>query len=133
MKRVCIIVFALVLCCSINAQIPDRFIGSWDCFCPEARSGYEDVNFEIKQDTVFVTYNDESFSCTSDWEKMGSYTLRFGYFMGNDVEISMHFDDDSNPICMAYWNFQAEGDARVFIVEAQVFIVKAPRFKMGIN
>ena len=108
MKRICIIALTLALCCSINAQIPDKFIGRWNSFCADAQDGYQYTTMEIKKDTVLVIHKDDSkddsFVYTCEWVVLGSDTLRFRYNPLLEVVVYMHFDDASNPIGVAWWD-----------------------------
>ena len=104
---------------TINAQIPEKFIGSWD-FIAHADHGYETGIIEVKKDSVITSLTGSSYKYRSDWVKYESDTLKFKFFSelaGSDVQCYFIVDDASNLNGYAYWSM---GESKLILTRSKV-------------
>ncbi len=78
------ILFALFL--SANAQIPEKFQGTWDWTATNAAEGWDHGVTVVTKDSVFVNYTEIGIVIPSEWVTMRSDTLRMMYLL-YDTEI----------------------------------------------
>ena len=83
-RKYCIRIFQLSLMViagslTINAQIPAKFIGTWDCESPHTEYGNLSSTCTVTKDAVFVDFDEVNTNHKCDWVKVKSDTLMFEY------------------------------------------------------
>ena len=88
-----------------DAQIPEKFIGSWEFNAPTAGSGFETGIMEIKKDSVITTFTVVLYKIPSFWVKYESDTLKFNFDVeGESVYCYCTAEDASNLKGYAEWS-----------------------------
>lgn len=124
MKKFCLSVFQisfLVIAGSftIYAQIPKKFIGSWDCKIPNAEYGYQTSICKITKDSIFIEFKEVNSDHTSDWVKVKSDTLQFEYALNYEtINCWLIKEADSNLKGHATWS-TGETPVTCTLVEAK--------------
>lgn len=104
---------------TINAQIPEKFIGTWDCKIPYAEDVYQTAICKITQDTVFIKFKEVNSDHTSKWVNVKSDTLRFEYGLNYEIiNCWLIKDANSNLTGHATWS-TGETPVTCALVEAK--------------
>jgi hypothetical protein len=90
---------------TINAQIPKKFIGTWDCKIPNAEYGFQTAICKITKDSVFIDFKEANSNHVSDWIKVKSDTLQFEYALNYErINCWLIKETDSNLKGHAIWS-----------------------------
>lgn len=100
MRKYCIRIFQLCLLIAghltMNAQIPAKFIGTWDCESPNTEYGNLSSICTVTEDAVFIDYDEVDTNHKCDWVKLKSDTLIFEYSLNcKTIKSWMTVDLDS--------------------------------------
>ena len=110
MKKYCLRVFQIFFLATagsltINAQIPEKFISTWDCKIPNAEYGYQKAICKITQDSVFIMFKEANSDHTSKWVNVKSDTLQFEYVLNYEtINCWLIKDANSNLTGHATWS-----------------------------
>jgi hypothetical protein len=105
MKNLGIILFSVLLCGSVAAQDPDRFIGKWDFTTVTGAIGYETGVMDIRKDSVITTFTGITDLYPSEWARYESDTFRFHFDVDGDmVRCYLTVKDRSSLVGYAKWD-----------------------------
>ena len=115
MRKYCMrmIQFSLFFAGSLTviAQIPAKFIGTWDCESPTTEYGNLSSICTVTKDAVFMDYDEVNTNHKCDWVKLKSDTLIFEYSLNYETIRSwILVDSDSRIEGYSTWS---EGETRV--------------------
>jgi hypothetical protein len=85
------------------AQKKKYLIGNWSCYTPDAPAGFQDAILRITNDSVFTSFNGESYSYPSRFMKFENDTLTFEV-TGIDALCTHTFENKTKLTGEAVWS-----------------------------